>query len=647
MDKYWLHEDGATVANYLLDYHSKWDVWNNSPFKQAWVRNFLAYYSPVINTVSWDTSLVFEGVQGELTRMYTPKARTLIRQLVSLTTKQRLAVQASAQVSGTDVIQEVKLANALSDQIIQNQRLDVKIDQLVEGALVCGNWFLKTCWRTDMGQPYTRDENGTLIFTGGVEITANSVFDVYYDITYPHWDQITWAECRTIKNKWDLIAQHPELEKEILALAPISEARGPNTWFERTLVDEDSVFVYEFYARPSPSLPKGRMVFYSDDKTIYYDGDNEYEGIPIEPMTPEMVMSCGLGYPIFSNIIASQEMFDNSLSAIATNQGQFAVQSVAVARGANINVQELNGMRFVSYTPQNVSGGGKPEALQLTQSSPETFKFIDVLNDIMNDLSGVNGALRGAPPPGVTSGTAIATLSANALEFTQSISKAFQQCFEKTMKHAITCYQKFAKLPQTVELKGKNNQVSHQDFVGDQIKNISGIKFITANPLMQTISGRLEIAEKLMAMPKDLWPSYVSILEGRPLSEIYKTELSSEDLIQMEDEQLMKGIDVPALATDDHAAHIVSHAGLMNDPAIRMNGPTIGTILAHIEQHKQLAQTTDPFLLGIIRTGKIPDMPPPSAPMGRGAPPTPGGLPANNTNQAAEPAQDALNRPGG
>lgn len=643
---YWLHDEAKTAINYLDEYRAKWNLWNNSPFKQAWLRNFLAYYSPVINTVSWDTSFVFQGVEGEMLRMYTPKARTLTRQLITLTTKQALSFQAMAQVSGTEVIHDVKLANSLADQIVEQETLDIKGDQLTESALVCGNAFLKTSWRTDKGFAYTRDEDGNIIYTGGVEMGVYSVFDVYYDINVPHWDQLSWVEVRTIKNKWDLIAQHPDLKDKILQIGPVSEARGPNNWFERTLMDEDSIFVYEMYARPSPAIPQGRMIFYASNDCVFYDGPNMYETLPIEPMTPEIVMCCGLGYPIFTNILAAQEMYDNSLSAIATNQAQFAVQSVSIPRGGGINVQELNGMRVVSFTPQSgVAGGGKPEPLQLTQSSPETFKFVDVLSEIMNDLSGVAGALRGAPPPGITSGTAIATLSANALDFIQNIAKSYQICMRKSMMHAINCYKNFAKIPQTVELKGRNNQVSYQDFTGDQLKNITGLKILTSNPLMQTVSGRLEISKELMSMPKELWPKYVSILEGRPLSDIYKSDLSSEDLVQMEDEALMKGDHVMALATDDHAQHIQSHAGLMNDPSIRMNGPSIQNILDHIEEHKKLAQTTDPFLLAIIRTGKIPDMPPPP-PQGAGAPPNAGGPLGEPTTNVAQPAQDLLQRPG-
>ncbi len=626
MKEYWLHKDSKKVVTYLEDFHEKWSLWNNSPFRQAWLRNFIAYYSPVINPGSWDTSLIFEGLQGELVRMYTPKARSYIKQLVTIVTKQRLALQAMCLVDGSDVVETVKLANALGEQIIQKESLDTKCQALVEGSLVCGSWFMKAIWNTARGERYSQADNGTLVYKGGVEITTHSVFDTFYDITFAEWDHLPWVEVRTIKNRWDLLAQHPELEREIFALPSVRESRGPNTWFDRSLTDEDIVFVYEFYARPSPSLPKGRMVMYGSGEAVFHDGENIYGTLPIEPLTPETVLGTGLGYPSFSDVAACQEMYDNSLSAIATNQSQFAVQAVAVARGSNVNVQELNGMRLVSFTPQNVPGGGKPEPLQLSQSSPETFKFSGILDKDMQDILGVNGALRGQLPAGVTSGVAIATLSANALEFTEGISKPYRICMEKVLFHAINAYAKFSSLPQTVEIKGTGSKLSRQEFTGDQLKNISGIKIMTANPMMQTISGRLEICQQLFQMPQELWPKYISILEGRPLSDVTKNALSQEDLIQSENELLMQGKLTPALATDDHACHVADHAGLLNDPMVRMNNMAVQTILQHMEQHLQLAQTTDPMLTAMVRTGKMPALAQGMPPPGGANPPPPGGI---------------------
>ena len=668
---FWLYRDGKDVADKLIEFHTNWYSWHGSPFKQMWLRNYLAYYSPVIHPSAWDTSLIFEGIQGELLRFYTPKARTLIRQLVAVVTKQRMAFKASARTTGAEVLNEVKLANALSDQIIQQERLDIKGDQLCEGSLVTGVWFTKTTWRTDFGEPYTRDDKGKPITNGGVEVCLLSPFHVFYNLMLP-WDQLPWAECRVKRNKWDLIADHPDLEEEIKALPSVAEEKGPYTWVDSQLDDEDLVYVYEFYHKPSPALPKGRMMVYADSNTIFYDGVNPYECIPIEPNIPEAVLDTGLGYSKLTDLAGCQEMFDNSLSAVATNQSQFAVQNVAVPRGSNVNVNQLNGMNFISFTPQNVPGGGKPEALQLTKTAPETFKFTDKLEQLMQDMSYLNGAMTGNLPAGVSSGTAIATLSANSIEFITSISKSYNLCWEKTMMHVMNAYQRFAKIPQKVKLTQKGGQTTYKDFRGEDVSNVSEMKLETVNPLMKTFAGRLEIGEKLLTMPPEIWPEYTSILEGRPLSEVYRGAITESDLICQENEALEQGTTVPVLAVDDHPRHIKEHAECLADVGNRTNGEAVQTILDHIMEHYSQLKQGDPTLLGIIKTGRIPEgglppsAPPPQQPPQGGpvglAPPGPeGGAPPPDKPQsgadqpqpvapvvgdAAEPAQDLLQRGG-
>lgn len=655
---FWLYDDSEAVANKLTEFHTNWYSWHGSPFKQMWLRNYLAYYSPVVHPSAWDTSLIFEGIQGELTRFYTPKARTLIRQLVAVVTKQRMAFKAAARTTGSEVINEVKLANALADQIITQERLNLKGDQLCEGGLVTGIWFTKTVWRTDFGEPYTRDDNGKPITNGGVEISVLSPFNVFYNLQMP-WDQMPWAECRVKRNRWDLIADHPDLEDEIKALPSVSEERGPHSWVNSDLDDNDLVYIYEFYHRPCSALPKGRMLIYGDSNTVFYDGENRYGCIPIEPNIPEAVLDTGMGYAKLTDLSGAQEMFDNSLSSIATNQSQFAVQNVAVARGSNVNVNQINGMNFVSYTAQNVPGGGKPEPLQLTKTAPETFKFSDKLEMLMQDLSYLNGAMTGNLPAGVSSGTAIATLSANSIEFITSISKSYNLCWERTMMHAINAYQKFAKLPQKVRLTQKGGQTAYKEFTGDDVGNVSEMTLETVNPLMKTFAGRLEIGEKLLSMPKEIWPEYTSILEGRPLSEVYKGEIQETDLIYQENEALENGEKIPVLATDDHAMHIQKHSEILSDVGNRTNGESVQAVLEHIMEHYNLLKQSDPALLAIMKTGRIPEgglqpPPPPPSPQGgklQGPPPDvpqPGADKPETVSNAiadvAEPSQDMLGR---
>lgn len=643
--QYWFTEDAATVAQHLDRVHGSWMKWSSNPVVQAWVRNTISYYSNVLEPASWETSLTYEGEQGELVKMLVPEARQLVRQFVSLITKQRLAFQAVAMSRGSDVAQETRLGNGLGNQIVEDQRLDSKGERLAELACVLGVSYMKSTWRSDRGSPQVAQGEGVL-YNGDLEMTVLSPFDVFFDYQIEEWDQLDWVEVRTMKSRWSLIAQFPDLESEILALPTTREWNGPQTSSYDGVGSDDLVFCYEVFHKPTPAVPQGRMLMYSDDKTIYYDGPNKYGCIPIEQCKPEPIMGMGLGYPMFSNLLPAQEMMDHSFSAIATNQAAFAVQNVTVARGAAIGVQAINGMNFISFTPQNVPGGGKPEALQLTQSAPETFKFADLLRDRLTGLSNLNSAIRGQPPAGVTSGAAIATLTSNALEFVTSFSKAWTECLERSLMHGINAYRKFAEIPHLVRMVGKNFQAFNREFVGKDLDPIQGMKLTMSNPMLMTIAGRESIADKCLksGLVKSM-QEYFSILEGAPVQQLYQTELSENDLMQSENDALMDGQPVIALSTDDHAAHIRSHCGLLNDPAVRFNNKRVKEILNHVIEHETLAKDTDPFLLAMVRTGKMPDGGPPppegAMPPGPGLPPPPGGV-----GQPAQPATDKLNRGG-
>lgn len=654
--EYWFTRPAEEVAGYLEGNHQNIYTYGTNPISQAWLRNAIAYYSAVLEPSDWNTSLQFQGEQGELVKMVVPQARSLTRQMVSLVCKQRLAFNCIAESMGSDVAAETKIGNALSVQIVEQQKLDAKGERFCEQAAFLGMSFLKATWRTDRGQPYAvnaphvtgvpgQHDNGDskaeqntdepakpkIEYDGDLEIGVYSVYEVYFDSRLEDWDQNDWAEVRTVKNRWDLICQFPHLHDVILALPKIVTNSDYHTGQRLSISQDDTVYVYEAYHKPTPVLPAGRMVVYSDSRTIYYDGSNPYDCIPIIPMKPEPIIGNGYGYPKFSDLLPLQEMLDHSLSAIATNQAACAVQQIACPRDADISVQDINGLNFILFTPQNTKGGGLPVPLQLTQSAPETFKFADVLMRHMLDISNINSAIRGQPPSGVTSGTAIATLTANALEFLNSFSKAYTMAMEQVMTLSIKCYQKFAKTPHLLLIEGKNSQAFQKTFTGDHIKAIQRVKITVGNPLMQTLAGRIDTAEKLLNTGLIKSPrEYLSILDGQPLEQLDKVELSTNDLIQSENDQLMEGQKVLTLITDDHVGHMREHLCLLNDPMLRKNGQNVQIITDHILEHSQMLdqlQVQNPRLLAILQTGQMTQIPPPPPP-GAMPPAPPGGGPS-------------------
>ncbi len=636
---YWLADGNPeTVIKKRIENHKSWALWSSNPVSQAWVRNTLAYYSHVLDPNSWDTSLVFEGEQGELVKMLVPQARSLIRQTITLIASQKLSFKSLAKNTGKDVMSDVRLGDAICNETVENQRLDIKGDELLEAALVLGAGFTKTTWDTSLGDPYSPDDsNGSMIHKGGIDISIHTPMDVYYEHKISDWQKMDWVEVRVKKNKWDLIAQHPELAEEILKVPTVQEYHGINIYSSQQNVDDDYIFCYELYHKPTPAMPQGRMLFYATEKAVFYDGINQYGCIPVEPCMPEKFTGAFLGVPMFSSLLPAQEMMDICFSAIGTNNANLGVQNVMSPRGAAVSVEQINGMNWISYTPQNIPGGGEPKPLQLTNSAPETFKFLDLLHSHLQQLANSSPALRGNPPPGVTSGTAFATLSANAIEFMKGTSKAYFNCMQKTMWHVINANQKFAKIPQEVVMKGRNNMAQVKEYTGDSLKNIHSISITLQNPIMQTLAGRIEVTDKLMQTGMIKTPQdYFTVMDGGDISNLTDNETTENDLVMAENEMLSDGQEVIALWSDNHAYHVRKHKKLLDDPNVRMYSDKIEAIQNHIFEHGRLAKETDPFLYGMAQTGQAPQAQPGSLP------PPPSGMGGDSAQMEQNPEDLAI-----
>lgn len=646
--EYWMTYDAEDLASALCNQHELYMQNSYNPIYSMWVRNTYSYYSTILDAQSWLTSLNYVGEQGELVKMSVPQARVLIRQMVTLLTKQKLAFNAIARIQNCDVTEAMRIANALAAQMTDQQELDILAEQLVERGAVQGTSFIKATWRTDRGKPRAiekrKDGSDGVIYDGDLEISLPSIFDLTYDFTIPRWQDLLWVDCRVKRSRWDLLAQFPELEAEILALPSCADYN--TQWLVQTPYERDMVYCYEMYHKPCPALPQGRMLFYANQQTVFHDDVNEYKTIPIEQFKPEPIEGVGFGYAALSNLLPSQEMLDNAYSCQATNQSSLGVLGVMRPRGGNINVQSLYGMNFFDYPADaTLPNGGAPEPFNMYKPSPELMQFPKDLLANMQQMSFINAAVRGELPAS-TSGVAIATLTTNALEFLSSYSKSLKTCLENTIMHGINAYRTFAKTERLVTLTGKNFQTFQRAFKGNVLEPIAAIEMQEVNPLMQTLAGRIEIADKAIkdGMVKDM-QGYVSILDGQPLSRLFETELSENDLIQSENERMGQGELVKAIAVDNHALHILKHKTLLNDPNVRLQSNIVSQVEQHLMEHLQLQKQTDPMLLAMANTGMVPQLPqgapPPGAGGGPEMNPQAGGMEMPTGQPEAEPAQPA------
>ena len=61
-----------------------------------------------------------------------------------------------------------------------------------------------------------------------------------------------------------------------------------------------------------------------------------------------------------------QKTLSNVLQVAQDDANILGVQNVMAPRGAAISVEQIQEMNWISYTPQNIQNGGKPEPLQLS-----------------------------------------------------------------------------------------------------------------------------------------------------------------------------------------------------------------------------------------------------------------------------------------
>lgn len=649
MENKFAADDPYDLTSYLRTHIDNWASTAVGPslfanIAASWKRNLIAYYSPMIGATDWTTALNYYGQQGEYTGMVVPESRTIIRQLTTLTTKQRLAVECLADSSDAKTLQAARLGRAICNQIIDEYDLESKLFAAVEQAYVVGCGYISYTWRTDKGYPYSANEDQSLNYSGDVCFETPDVRDVIYDWSVQNWIDLPWVIVRQSRSRWDLAAQFPDLAEDIKSQPSIMETRRTmnDLNYLQSYEETDRIFVYEFYHVPTASLPQGRMTFFLDDGTPLYDDVNVYECLPIQQLKFENIMQTGLGYPLLSTLLPAQEMLDQAFSIQATNVATFGVQSVLVPQGSDISAQNIEGLNFITYKPSGPDGGGKPEPMQLTATPPELPKFQEALSTKIQSLSSLNSAIRGEPPQGVTAGTAIATLSANAQEFLSSAAKQYVFSVEKILMGSIANYARFATVPRLVSMVGDQEAYLAKEFVGADLKSIKRVKVRTTSPLMNSQAGRLQVADSLLQAGLISRPqSYVGLLEGAPLEVLFDTELTEETALQGERDALLEGKPVYPLISDDHPKFIRSNLKLLYNPDVRANPEISQRVLEVNMERLRLEQQCPPELKAMLRTGQAPQMPPPpqGGPEGGNLPPEDGMMPQEPTAQVAQPAK--------
>lgn len=605
------------------------------------VKKSFNYYYGFSDKGNFTSSEIADGGKGGgLKLIKINQFRNLVQRVLTMTTAQRPALRTRA--ANTDYESQVQtiLGDGLLDYYLREKRVERYLKQAAECALVLLEGFVVVDWNTEAGDAYGIDPamqqdpvtgeetpvldeagqpKGKTIYEGDLQVGVHHMLNVARDFGRKQIDQ-DWVIIEEYKNRFDLAAQYPEKRDQILAVEAPKDQGTFRLWGQ---VDDrssgDQVPVYTFRHRSTPACEGGKLVIYLNDQVSLFDGPFPYEDLPgglgVYRISPSDFLDTSFGYSAALDSLSVQEALDALYSVVITNQTTFGVQNIMAPSGHNIAYSQLaDGLNLIEYDKL----AGPPEALELCKTPPEIFNFIPTLESGMRIMMGLNDVIMGDPQASLKSGSALALVASQAIQFNYEFQKSWAELLEDVGLAMLKLLQQRANTTRVAAIVGKHNLGYIKEFQGRDLKHINRVTVDIENPLSRTPEGRLEQANNLLNAQAVDAQQYLMVAQTGKIEPLVEARTSHLMLMRQENEAMRMGQAVPVLATDLHSEHIAEHSTLLDTPEARKNPQIAQAVLLHNQEHLNALRTVDPALLMMRGQQPLAPMMPPGMPPGEG-----------------------------
>jgi hypothetical protein len=580
----------------------------------------------------FDVSVVgMAGDVGELTQYQSNHLQTVGRRQLSRIVQQKPAWQAVG-ANGEGITQaQAAISSSLLDYEMRDKAIESILYDCAETAFIWDTGFILPTWDARGGGLYDQ-VNGVPVYNGELKVHNITPTNCIVDVMRKdhHHD---WAIVKFPANKYDLAARFPLHAETILRL----EADHPLLMDWRTTRGQvwqtEQVHYYVLYHKPTDACPEGREVWVTDDRTVLFDGPSVYgQRLPLIRMAPGNMIGTPYGSTPTSNVLALNELFNALMSSAATNNVNNAVSNIAVSKDADLGTSQLAGGQNI----WEFDGPTPPTAINFTHTAPETFQMAQQLKGDIQEFLGMSDVAMGQGDPKL-SGAAMVLLDQRTMEFVAPFQSSYRRALEALGTAIVRLYRQFKKTPRSLEvIVGEGRSYLLKDFTGAQLDSVERITVESKNSLADTVSGRLDLAEKLIQMgalagPQDA-KNLIQVLNTGSLQPLLDGPERRAFLIKTENDLISRGIEPPdPLPTDVQADHVHEHTSPVSTDEARRNPAVMQAWEKHNQKHLAIWGSADPVIRQFLTaTGQqpLPPLPPPPGmlPPGMG-PPAPGAPP--------------------
>lgn len=559
----------------------------------------------------------FKGIEIEteatksktLSKLKVNHFRSLIKHVIQIVASEQPAFACKASNSDAKSQYQTVVGNGVVDYYLKTKKIFRHIKKSLVKNILYGEGWIRMEWNPDLGEilddAIEDDKKSTVTREGDIEVQVLTPLEVIRN-TDKETDDHCWLILTEKIDKHLLAARFPEEKEKILKTKSTIPKLEPIKPFNDSTSDSDEITLYTFYHEKNELMPEGRMVKYLED-VILVDVDMPYPSLPAHCLKADDIENTSFGYSFAFDLVAPQQLIDVMNSTVATNQAQKASNPMWIQGG--VEVEHSNGMKFIK-TPV------KPETLDVAPTSQETLNFRKELVEDMQLLSSVSSTIRGNPQASLKSGSALALVTNQSLQYHSLLEGSYKDLFEDVATNIIVYLQLNADNDRIVELTGIDNRSKVATFNKETLNGIKRVTVETTNPLSKTIAGRLQIADTLLERGLVKTPEkYLLILETGSLSQLTSGETSELISVKAENEAMQSGVKIPVIITDFHSLHVREHKALLSDPMIRQDAELVQIVLDHIQEHIDTAVNMPPNLAAFLRQEPVQA---PPQPMGGG-----------------------------
>ncbi|TGM95036.1 ATP-binding protein [Leptospira levettii] len=588
MDKtYWALLTGSELGQKLQDkIETYYKHINQSGLLYTWKKIYTE-----LNTVVTDgANIKNRGKNGEYKKIKINNLRSFKTNLSSLVTEVRPKFTVQATNTDFQSQMQTKLARGLLDYYLSEKRLEIILKDVISNGLDYGRGWISLEWSPTIGNIISVNDDGRPIYDGDLKFNAHNELDIIRPI-YKQADGEPWVIIRKKVNKYDLMASFPEFADDIAGMSYDYNDFERNIYINHSISqaeeDDETVALYEFRHKKCESLPEGRLVLFLDADTILVDTPLPYDNLAVFSFDTAPLSDITFGYSPLFDLLPIFDAYNKLTSTILSNQANLGHSNVGIPQGSNYDYKQLaEGFNVIEYNAQS----GQIIPINLLQTPGEIFNFVNSLEQMATKISGINPVRRGDPGSlgANSSGSAYALFVAQSISFNINLSHSYNMLLEQVGTCLVSILKSFATVPRIANIAGVNNAYYVKEFSGDDLKLVQRVKVAIGNPISDTLSGKLSIAQDLMQKGALTPQEYIQVLNTGNLETVLDLEESTDILIQQENEGMLNGVPAIALVTDNHLLHKQGHLTLLNNAETRQNPALVQLILDHIAEHDNL-----------------------------------------------------------